>query len=104
MSISQKALLGRLSKIRKGGQRMERQLDRLRKGQAWLVDAHARLLAMRDLGIGSSEEARFLIALSCWDDLELMVRFVYDYVGCVIGEKGCDPDSPVVCKACEVKA
>jgi hypothetical protein len=76
-------------------------IRRLRKGQPWLVAMQTQLLLMPDVGVGSTEERKFCEMLDIWDELDRKVRRPgrTPWTGCVI-EGGCDPESPVVCRAC----
>ncbi len=46
------------------------------------------------------KDAILTAGIDKWVFLENIVRFVYDYEGCVVGEQGCDERSPALCLYC----
>ena len=69
--------------------------ERMRRGQQWLIRADQRLW---DKPIRESRKLIdiFDANLILWDDLD---KLVYPR-RCPIGENGCDPESPVLCRSC----
>lgn len=74
-------------------------LQRLAVGQEWLLDAWR---LVRELP-GAPQELGLLAGIARWCELEELVRFVYGFEGCVIGDAGCAADAPVRCRACSAK-
>ena len=72
-------------------------LDRLRRGQVWLVSAWARI---QEGPVDPGEEERLLEAIGLWDELEQVLRNLYDFEGCPMLGGKCNPEAPVVCLTC----
>lgn len=77
-------------------------LARLRKGHEWMIE-HYQLFLVNDPTRAS--DAAFAESLAQWDRLELELRMIHGYQGCVYGEGERCPDTegmpaPVVCDAC----
>ena len=76
-------------------------IARLQKGHGWLMQNHIHLLSQKDVGIGTTLETVFLDAYDLWDGLDHLLRHLWDYKGCVMGEgKACPADSPIYCRGC----
>ena len=75
--------------------------ERLRAGQRWLVDTYAELYRLPNAGIGTALEAKFVIGLHWWADLDDRLRSVHGYQDCARGTGSqCLDGSPVVCQRC----
>ena len=77
-------------------------LARLRKGHKWMIEQY-QLFNQDDTARAS--DAAFTESLSRWIVLELELRMIHGYQGCVYGEGERCPDTegmpaPVVCDAC----
>ena len=92
-------------------------LNRLRRGVVWLNATQDSLNALPDAGLITATEltphghrtrikhsrlsAQFLNGYDAWFGIELCLREVLDYRGCVLGaDAPCAPDSVVRCQAC----
>ena len=77
----------------------DRLIQRLLKGQAWLVATHNKLLSLPNLGLGSRMEAQFLFGLDTWDQLDNLLRQVYNYRDCIYGpDQRCPGNAIVSCQ------
>ncbi len=74
-------------------------LNRLRKGQVWLISEARALRAMPDMGVGTAREAMFVKMFLTWADLEHTLRFLEPETGCVMGSQ-CDPQALILCETC----
>ena len=79
---------------------MNQLLSRLHKGHRWLTDTHLGMLSLDDIGRHSPLEAKFMDALDLWDGIELQLRELYNYEGCITKEGQCPDSSPVACRHC----
>ena len=69
--------------------------ERLRRGQQWLVKAHAKLWDQDGWPVGTPHMVEvFNTNLDTWDALDSLV----EPRRCPVG--GCDPDSPALCRTC----
>ena len=74
-------------------------LVRLQKGSQWL-QKQDRLYFDGDDG-KAADDYLFTQMWALWNDLELTVRHVHNYQGCIFGDGlSCPIDGPVVCEAC----
>ena len=88
-------------KVQGSPEALARMLERLRKGHLWLTERALALDGMEHLGIGSPQAAEFLEWLDRWDTMDLMLRDLYGFTGCVANELfGCPDASPVRCRGC----
>jgi hypothetical protein len=78
-------------------------VNRLRKGQTTLIAMQDKIWDKDGNPIGSHRAVTLFVDAMCrWDILDMMLQGHPNYVdGCPIGEEGCDPDSPVLCRSCE---
>ena len=72
-------------------------LRRLRSGQQWLTATFDQLDAGSS---GGPLERQYFRAIEFWIDVEREVRELFNFQGCVIGQRGCHGDAPVNCEAC----
>jgi hypothetical protein len=73
-------------------------LERLRKGSRWLQQEHQLFI---DNTPDRTDDTLFSKMLHTWDSLEVALRDIHDYQGCVFGEgQRCPEGAPVRCFAC----
>ncbi|MSQ17761.1 MAG: hypothetical protein EXR54_09435 [Dehalococcoidia bacterium] len=74
-------------------------LGRLRAGHRHLIECSKRLIAQATLYDGMADE--LTRGLDTFEALEKLLREVYGYQGCVMGQgRHCPTASPVWCRAC----
>tara|TARA_R100000306_G_scaffold61310_1_gene63496 strand:- start:613 stop:1035 length:423 start_codon:yes stop_codon:yes gene_type:complete len=76
---------------------------RLRKGVEWFIAADKKLWDdnNRPVMIGSELEYKFVfVHMDKWDELERLLRNLYEYKGCIFTDGSCPESSPVKCSAC----
>ena len=81
-------------------------VERLQHGQRLLISQFQSLWDANDQPIGSEKAVSvFADTLSLWDLLDMLLRGYKDCPDneCPIGPNGCDPESPVSCRACEAR-
>ena len=86
--------------------KIEELKDRLRKGMDWFSAVDP--IYWSDEGFsdkkvknGKTLEEIMQMQLQKWDDLEKILRNLYDYEGCIYDDGVCPEDSPVKCGGCE---
>lgn len=68
-------------------------------GASWLDKAHARLMAMPNIGLRSPLEGQFLRGIELWDSIDSILHGSVE--GCALGKAGpCRPEAIVSCRAC----
>ena len=73
-------------------------LERLRDGHRWLCEESEKFY---DDPPSSASDELFGKMLAVWDDMEVAVRHVYEFGGCVLGQqRKCPAEGPVRCSAC----
>lgn len=84
----------------------ETMLKRLKAGQVILRQGHAELFAMKDAGIGTEEEKKFLINLQGWVSLEVRLRTKHKFKGCIQEPEHtvCEPGAVVRCSHCNTQS
>lgn len=70
-------------------------LQRLRRGQAWLVEYYDAYMAQTE------PEGVYVASLVAWDTLERLLRRLYPHFsGCISETGACDPGAPTWCTHC----
>ena len=70
-------------------------MERLKHGQVWLTELNAKLET------DSLQNETLATGFDLWGSLERLLRFTYNYAGCIHGENGRCPDNVVcICNAC----
>jgi len=76
-----------------------RLMERLRTGQVWLAEVNATLEA--EDAVDTPLNERLAAGFDLFGKMENLLRFTYDYEGCIHGqEQSCPRDAVVLCDAC----
>jgi hypothetical protein len=74
-------------------------MKRLRDGQVWLTEFNAKLEA-KGL-IDTNQNDRLARGFDLWGSIERLLRFTYDYSGCIHGEDArCPRNAVCICDYC----
>ena len=79
-----------------------RLMERCRTGQAWLAEVNAKLEA--EDAVDTPLNERLAMGFDLFGKLENLLRFTYDYEGCIHGqEQRCPSDAVALCEACAAR-